>query len=136
MFESDRAKVGQPLRARAQGLHHEAIGARTTSLDADLGAVADEFIFGRMWTREGLEFEDRMLVAMVALAATGNTDQLRNYLHGALQDGMDADRIHEAFAMLVVYVGFPTGLSALGLLKDVRESHARWLTKQPEGGTE
>jgi 4-carboxymuconolactone decarboxylase len=78
-----------------------------------------------VWSRPGLPFEDRVLVAITALAIQGATTQLRNYLHGALQDGMDPDRIREALVMLVVYVGFPTALAALGVFKEVLESHER-----------
>jgi 4-carboxymuconolactone decarboxylase len=60
-----------------------------------------------------------MLVAIVALAAINRPAQLRNYLHGALQDGMSPCRIHEALMMLVVYVGFPTALEAIGVWRDV-----------------
>ena len=53
------------------------------------------------------------------LAATNKPGQLKNYLHGALQDGMDPRRIHEALVMLVVYVGFPTALQAMVVWQEV-----------------
>ena len=78
-----------------------------------------------MWAEDGLSFQDRQLVAMVALASTGKPDQLRNYLHGALQDGFDARRIHEALLMLVVYIGWPTTLQALVVWQEVVRSARR-----------
>jgi 4-carboxymuconolactone decarboxylase len=116
---------GAALRARAQGAHSPALGQALADLDPELLEWADEFIFGKVWSRPGLSFEDRMLVAITALAVQGATTQLRNYLHGALQDGMEPDRIREALVMLVVYVGFPTALAALGVFKEVLESHER-----------
>jgi len=105
--------TGRALRARAQGRQSDRLGEALGELDPDLLEYADGFIFGSVWTGPGLEFEDRMLVAITALAATGATTQLGNYLHGALQDGMPPERIKEALKMLVVYVGFPTAISAL-----------------------
>jgi 4-carboxymuconolactone decarboxylase len=120
---------GAELRARAQGAHSPALGQALADLDPELLEWADEFIFGRVWSRPGLAFEDRVLVAITALAAQGATTQLRNYLHGALQDGMDPDRIREALMMLVVYVGFPTALSAIVVYKEVLEAHERRVAK-------
>ena len=118
-----RAERGRELRERAQGAKAEALQQALSSLDPDAAAWADEFIFGTVWDRPGLEFEDRMLVAITALAAQGNSAQLRNYLHGALQDGMPPEKIHEAMLMLVIYCGFPTALAALGVWKEVHTSH-------------
>src|SRR4051794_35598003 len=103
--------AGRALRARAQGRHTDKLGEALAALDPDLLEYADGFIFGAVWTGPDLAFEDRMLVALTALAATGQTAQLGNYLHGALQDGMPPARIKEALKMLIVYVGFPTAIT-------------------------
>jgi len=109
---------GRARRARAQGMKHEGLQAALGTLDPRLAEWADGFIFGNVWDDDAL-FHDRMLVAIVALAASGKSQQLKNYLHGALQDGMDPRRIHEALVMLVVYVGFPTALQSLSVWQEV-----------------
>jgi 4-carboxymuconolactone decarboxylase len=116
--------VGRELRARAQGRNTEKLGAALAALDPDLLEYADGFIFGSVWTGPELAFEDRMLVAITALAATGQTTQLGNYLHGALQDGIEPDRLKEALKMLIVYVGFPTAISALATFDAVAAKYA------------
>jgi 4-carboxymuconolactone decarboxylase len=116
---TDDRPTGAALRAKVQGARHEALQANVGSIDPRLARWADDFIFGDVWTDEGLAVDDRQLVAIVALAATGNTGQLRNYLHGALQDGFDARRLHEALLMLVVYVGWPTAIGAMDVWRDV-----------------
>lgn len=113
------AEAGRALRARAQGARTDQLGDALAALDPDLLAYADGFIFGSVWNRPGLAFEDRMLVAITALAATGANAQLGNYLHGALQDGIAPERIREALKMLVVYVGFPTAISALAIFDEI-----------------
>lgn len=110
---------GRERRNRAQGARVEQLTEVMASLDPQLPVWADDFIFGQLWGREGISFEERMLVAITALAATEHTDQLRNYLHGALQDGMSARKIHEALVMMVVYAGFPTALTSLVVWKEV-----------------
>lgn len=121
--------TGHALRARAQGARTKELGAALAAVEPELLAWADEFIFGKVWDRDGIEFDDRMLVAIVALASREHHAQLRNYLHGALQDGMSPVRIHEALLMLVVYCGFPPAIQALSIFRDVLETHERHAAK-------
>jgi 4-carboxymuconolactone decarboxylase len=117
--------TGAELRARAQGARTAELGNALAAVDPDLLTWADTFIFGSVWTGPGISFEDRMIVAIVALAATGETTQLRNYLHGALQAGIEPERVQESLKMLVVYVGFPRAIGALATYREVLERHRR-----------
>ena len=85
----------------------------SSALDPQLAEWADGFVFGDVWGRPGLEFEQRMLVAITALAAGGYMPQLKNYLHGALEAGIPARAVHEALLMLAVYCGMPAALGAM-----------------------
>jgi 4-carboxymuconolactone decarboxylase len=110
---------GAQRRERAQGAKHEGLRAELASLDPSMAEWADGFIFGDVWGRPGITQDERMLVAISALAATEHPAQLRNYLHGALQAGISARKIHEALLMMVVYAGFPTALTSLVVWKEV-----------------
>jgi alkylhydroperoxidase/carboxymuconolactone decarboxylase family protein YurZ len=68
----------------------------------------DEFQIGTVWCRAGLSMTERMIVAVVALAATNQKSALREHLDAALRSGVDGKRIHAVLLMLVAYVGFPT----------------------------
>lgn len=113
MTEEASEPPGAALRRRAQGAKADQLQALLTSLDPGVGKWADEFVFGEVWERPGLDFESRMLVAIASLATQGNGPLLRNYAHGALQAGVSARKIHEALVELVVYAGFPTATSML-----------------------
>ena len=80
---------------------------------------------GQFWGRPGLSHDERLVVAITALAATEHPDQLRIYLWGALQAGIPASKIREALTMLVVYVGFPTAVSSLEVWKQVTDDARR-----------
>jgi len=123
--EPNRTLSGSARRERAQGPKAPALQTALAALDPGVALWADEFIFGSVWARPGLAHRERMLVAITALAALGHTDQLKNYLHGALADGMAAREIHEALVMLVVYGGFPSSLRALTCWRGVVESVRR-----------
>jgi 4-carboxymuconolactone decarboxylase len=113
MTEGQAESRGAARRCRAQGAKADQLQALLASLDPGVGRWADEFVFGEVWGRPGLDFEGRMLVAITSLATQGQGTLLRNYAHGALQAGISARKIHEALVELVVYVGFPTATSML-----------------------
>jgi 4-carboxymuconolactone decarboxylase len=116
---------GAEIRERAQGEKAEKLAAALDALDPDLREWSDGFIFGTVWARPGLEFEERMLVAIALLAGAGQLPQLTNYLHGALQAGMPAEKVQEARAMTAIYTGFPASLNALECWRQVRAAHAK-----------
>lgn len=110
---------GRERRRRAQGERADRLQTILAGFDEGLADYADDFIFGQVWGRPGLAFEERMLVAITALAATKSSNQLRGYLHGALQDGIPASKIHEALVMLAVYCGFPAALEGMIIWHEV-----------------
>ena len=110
---------GPSRRARAQGQKADKLQAALVALDPTLGRWADDHIFGDVWAGEELGFDDRMLVAITALAALGRRNQLRNYLHGALQSGRTPEELHAVMRMLTVYAGFPVAIEAMAELDAV-----------------
>jgi alkylhydroperoxidase/carboxymuconolactone decarboxylase family protein YurZ len=112
---------GPARRRRAQGAKSDQLMAAMSQLDPQLVDWANGFIFGELWAREGLTHDERLLVAITALGAGGNVDQLRTYAWGALQAGIPASKIHEALVMLVVYKGFPHTLTVLATWREVVE---------------
>lgn len=116
---------GAQRRGRAQGGKAEQLNAALASLDPQMAEWSNSFIFGELWGRPGLSQDERMLVAITALAATEHPAQLRNYLHGALEAGIPAIKIHEALVMMTVYAGFPTALTSLVVWKEVVASARR-----------
>jgi 4-carboxymuconolactone decarboxylase len=116
---------GASRRKRAQGRKADKLHGTLEAIDRQLADWGDTFVFGQVWARPGLSHDDRMLVAIVALAAAGHEPQLQVYLHGALQEGIPASRIHESLVMLVVYVGWPATLKALVVWQKVVQSARR-----------
>jgi 4-carboxymuconolactone decarboxylase len=116
---------GAQRRRRAQGGKADGLNAALAQLDPQMAEWSDSFVFGAVWGRPGLSHDERMMVAITALAATEHPAQLRNYLHGALEAGIPSSKIHEALVMMTVYAGFPTALSALVVWKEVVASARR-----------
>ena len=125
MSDAYPAGNGAAGRRLAQGRKSDVLQARLTELDPGMARWADEFVFGEVWARDGLSFEERSLVAVGVLAATDRMDMLRNYLHGALQRGVPEEKLREALVMQVVYAGFPLAIKALAELDGVLRAHRR-----------
>ena len=116
---------GAARRRRAQGAKADELQDALTSMDPQVAEWANEFVFGQVWKPGPLSFEEQLLVAIVALGATDNAGQLKNYVHGALQSGMDKEKIGQALRMLTVYAGFPYAINALTVLTECVSAHER-----------
>lgn len=113
---------GHERRGRAQGAKADVLNDTLAKMDTGLANLTDEFVFGQIWGRPGLSHEERMLIAIGALVATDHTSMLRNYLHGAIQSGIDPAKVQEAIVMMTVYGGFPAALGGLMEWRDVIRS--------------
>ena len=123
--DCERAETGRAIGRRIFGEKADSIDALMSELDPDVGRWAREFVFGDVWAREALDFSERLLVAIVSLAALGKTEQLRNYLFGALAGEMPEAKVQQALAMVCVYAGFPAAMNALVCWREVKASDAR-----------
>ena len=121
----DSAGGGAERRRRAQGAKHEALQRSLLAIDPQVAEWSDDFVFGKVWAGEDLDWDQQMLVGVTALAALGNHAQLRNYLHGALQGGVTEAALRQALSMLTVYAGFPVGIQALNVLREVLAIEAK-----------
>lgn len=117
--------TGAERRRSAQGAKADGLQAALEALDPDMGRWADEFVFGEVWAGEALGQRERILVAIGMLAATTRRNQLKNYLHGALQNGIEAAELREVMKMVTVYAGFPAAIEALLELDSAITIHQR-----------
>lgn len=87
-----------------------------------LAELTDEVLFGDVWARPGLSPRDRSMITVAALAALGRDAQLRSHLNLALDNGVTRDELAEAATHLAFYAGWPAGMGAAGLLKEVLDA--------------
>ena len=81
--------------------------------------LTDEVLFGDVWARPGLSPRDRSLATVSALVAMNRPDQLRHHLERALENGLTRDELIEAITHLAFYAGWPSGVTAIGVAKEV-----------------
>ena len=81
--------------------------------------LTDDVLFGDVWARPGLSQRDRSLATVSALVAMNRPDQLRHHLERALENGLTRDELIEAITHLAFYAGWPSGVTAVGVAKEV-----------------
>lgn len=97
----------------------------TTSRDAlseiapRLREVTDDLLFGEIWERPELSKRDRSLIIVATLTALYRTDQLRNHIGRALDNGVTREEIGEIITQIAFYAGWPTAVNAARLAVEV-----------------
>ncbi|ART69708.1 4-carboxymuconolactone decarboxylase [Mycobacterium dioxanotrophicus] len=81
----------------------------------------DRVLFDEVWERAGLSKRDRSLITVAALTAMGKMDQLQFHLGFARQNGVSDDELKEALLHLAFYSGWPNGMGATAVLKNIIE---------------
>lgn len=105
------AAQATPNQTRAQMLFGD--------VNPKLAQLTDEVLFGDVWKRPGLSPRDRSLVTVSALVAMNRPDQLRSHLQRARANGLTEAELVEAITHLAFYTGWPNGVQASIIAKEV-----------------
>jgi 4-carboxymuconolactone decarboxylase len=100
-----------PQQSRAQQLMGD--------IAPKLAELTDGVLFGDVWERPELSKRDRSLITVAALIALNRPDQLRSHLNLALQNGVTQKEIVEVITHLSFYSGWPNGVAAVGVAREV-----------------
>lgn len=84
-----------------------------------LAALTDDVLFEDVWNRPELSARDRSLITVAVLAAGGDTAQLEFHLGRAVENGVTKDELIEALTHVTLYAGWPKGMAAMGVAKEV-----------------
>lgn len=82
--------------------------------EADL--AHDHALFGFLGSCDEI---DRSLITVAALTAMGKAEQLAFHLDHARRNGVTEDELKEAILHLTFYTGWPNGMSAMTVAKNV-----------------
>lgn len=86
----------------------------------DLGRYIVEFAFGDIYSREGLDLQERELITLSSLLTAGGCEaQLRVHIQTAVHVGIPKEKIIETFLQCIPYTGFPKVLNAVFTAKEI-----------------
>ena len=84
-----------------------------------LAELTDDVLFADVWNRPELSARDRSLITVAVLTAGGHTGQLAFHLGRAIENGVTQDELVEAITHVTLYAGWPNGMSAMGVAKNL-----------------
>lgn len=84
-----------------------------------LYAAAISYGYGVIWSRPGIEWRTRMLVAVASFAVLRLPDTLAKFAQSALGHGLSREQVVETVMQTAPYGGFPPALTALAALRPV-----------------
>jgi 4-carboxymuconolactone decarboxylase len=83
-------------------------------------ALTVDHLFGKIWTRPGLNMRDRRMAVIAVLTAQGQEDLLEVQVTAVLHnEEMTVDELRELAVFITHYVGFPLGSRLNGAIERV-----------------
>lgn len=92
---------------------------KVSTVAPSLVEYSKRILFGEVWERPGLSKRDRSLITVAALIAMNRGEQLKGHLGRALDNGVTQEEIGEMVTHLAFYCGWPAGMTAGLIAKDV-----------------
>lgn len=119
-MEKTRFEYGMKQLQKIDGAGGEAVIESLQDISPDLGKYIIEFAFGDIYTRNGLNLQEREIITITSLLTAGGCEpQLRVHINGALNVGVTPEKIVETFLQCIPYTGFPKVLNAIFEAKDI-----------------
>ncbi len=116
----ERLIKGQQMLAAGDGQAAAATLHALADVAPDVPRLIQEFAFGDIYTRSGLDLRQREMITITALLIQGDTaGQLHVHIQGALHVGLTQQEIVETFIHCIPYIGFPRVLNALSAARQV-----------------
>ncbi len=84
-----------------------------------LSEMTNDVLFGDIWEQPGLSKRDRSLVTVAVNTALYRTDQLRQHVNRALDNGVTKQEIIEIITHVTFYAGWPTGVNGATVAMEV-----------------
>lgn len=100
------------------------VEARFNELSPLFAEEALSVVFGRTWSREGIDVRTRALCSICILSALGRKGALGINLDIALANGITPDEIVEALLQVAIYAGYPAALDAMVALEEAQARQA------------
>jgi 4-carboxymuconolactone decarboxylase len=114
-FERGSSKIQELNKNADQGLIN-GLG----KIAPDLANYVLEFVFGDLYSREGLDIKTKQMLTITILATLGNaTPQLAFHIKGGLNLGITRQEIIDIMTHISGYAGFPAAINGVNTAKEV-----------------
>ncbi|MGZ4591495.1 MAG: 4-carboxymuconolactone decarboxylase [Actinomycetes bacterium] len=131
-MSDDPYAAGMAVRRAVLGdAHVDRALAGVDDLTGDFQEFITRYVWGGIWTRDGLGLRERSLVTLALLAGLGRTEELPLHVRGALHNGVTVDEIKEVLLHTAVYAGVPASNTAFAVARRTLDEVAAEDPPQP-----
>lgn len=118
--DSDTFKRGAEIRKWLMGEKRYAeVQARRTAFTEEWMDFVNQYAFGEVWARPGLDKKTRHMLTIAMLTALGRYDELRTHLSLTPNTGVSRDEVKEVLMQAAIYAGVPAAMSAFNRANEV-----------------
>lgn len=83
-----------------------------------LDSYTRDMLFGEVWMDETLDQKTRSFITLTALAAIGNTEQMKFHIQTAYKNGVKREELIALTTHLAFYIGWPQAVQLLNQISD------------------
>lgn len=117
--ESQRAAAGAIVRRQVLGdVHLDGAGDAPSPFTRDFDDLVTQYAWGSVWSRPGLDRRTRSVVALTALVAQRDHDELAVHVRAALRNGVGVDELAEVILQTAVHCGVPAAAAAFRVAQE------------------
>jgi 4-carboxymuconolactone decarboxylase len=118
---------GQKVRREVLGNEYvDAAAKNTTDFNRPFQELINEYVWGTLWSREGLDRRTRALINIGMLTALGRTEEVKIYLRAAPNIGVTKEDVREVLMQTAIYCGIPAALDSFRIAEQIfREMEAK-----------
>lgn len=110
---------GLEMRKKVLGAEHvEATLAATDKFTQPLQEVINEYVWGAVWARPGLEPRIRSMLTISMLTALNRPNGLKTHIRAALDNGVTREEVMEILLHANVYCGAPAAVEAFRCMRE------------------
>ena len=110
---SETFKQGAEVRKWLMGEQRFAQAqARRTAFTDEWMDFVNQYAFGEVWARPGLDKKTRHMLTIAMLTALGRLEELEVHLSLTPNSGVSRDEVREVLMQAAIYAGVPAAMSA------------------------
>jgi len=111
---------GLEMRKQVLGAAHvEKTLAATDAYTQPLQEIVNEYVWGAVWARPGLEPKFRSMITIAMLTTLNRPHELKTHIRAALTNGVTREQISEILLHANVYCGAPAAVDAFRGMREV-----------------
>ena len=118
---------GQKVRREVLGNEYVDNAAKnTTDFNRPFQELINEYVWGTLWSRPGLDRRTRALINIGMLTALGRTEEVKIYLRAAPNIGVTKEDVREVLMQTAIYCGIPAALDSFRVAEQLfKEQEAK-----------